>query len=739
MLRILSMLLLPVFAVSASARAPAAQDPAQKRDLNLTKLEDIQRSGSVPRGYALVIGIAKYKNLEPSMQLQFSESDAEAMYSVLISQEGGAFPAENVHLLKGKQATLANIRNELETWLPSVAQPSDRVLVYFAGHGFVENSRGYVAPWDLDLSNLESTAYPMAALGDVLANRVNARWKVLLTDACHSGRINLETTNEAVDAEVRRLPGNFLTLTATRGAESSYEDPNLLTGFGLFTYFLIQAWKGYADTDPCDGKITADELVEYVTSNVKNWARDHSLSQTPRERGDYDGNMTLGVSRACLNASSPAPSMLGTAVVETNMDDVDVYVDGKLVGKAQRSHPLVMPGLSSGPHTFEGVKPGYDPDRKEIMIAPGQEATVSIRIRYPRQIKKSAAVFNADGEKLLFTTRSTVNPLNITPIARSQGDKDLRKARDLFTRALKEDATYSQAAFNLGQVNQYLSESEASMNAYRNAIQIDPSYVDARLQYAALLIENGDPDEAIRQLNEVTGLEPSNSEAYSKLARAYWDKGVWGRTIEMADKAIALNRSNEQAHLWKADALRQMAAEEKQGERQKETFERAREYYKEFLSLTNYSTPALDWALFHFVGFHLGSRRHADVQSSYDSLRSSAFLGVCLCDQQLGNPQRAKDNCERALKYDPHDAIALFTLGNVYRDLFNAAYNESKVSGLGKEMNQNRMCNYIIGARNNYQKMVSVNSDIAEARHARAYLEDINSRILPALQSYGCR
>ena len=34
-----------------------------------------------------------------------------------------AFRAENVHLLKGSQATLANIRHELEDWLPSVAQP----------------------------------------------------------------------------------------------------------------------------------------------------------------------------------------------------------------------------------------------------------------------------------------------------------------------------------------------------------------------------------------------------------------------------------------------------------------------------------------------------------------------------------------------------------------------------------------------------------------------------------------
>src|SRR5215831_12337077 len=140
MLRSMFVLILTLFA-PVSTLSSLAQEPVQQRDLVNVPLANDLTTSSIPRGYALIIGVAQYKNLDASMQLQFPESDAEAIYRVLISNEGGSFPAENVHLLKGPQATLSNIQHELEDWLPLVAQPSDRVVVYFAGHGFVKNGR----------------------------------------------------------------------------------------------------------------------------------------------------------------------------------------------------------------------------------------------------------------------------------------------------------------------------------------------------------------------------------------------------------------------------------------------------------------------------------------------------------------------------------------------------------------------------------------------------------------------
>ena len=696
--------------VGAAAPLRPQQEQTRERDLVLETpdLRTVELT-TVPRGYALVVGIGEYRHLQESQQLLFTKSDAEAMYRVLISHEGGAFPPENVRLLTDAQATLANIRQALEDWLPSVATPADRVVVYFAGHGFVQNGRGYLAPTDVDPQRLEETAYSMAALGDVMANRVQAHWKVLLTDACHSGKVNAETTNEALDLQFSSLPPSFLTLTSTREREMSHEDPNLSTGFGFFTYFLTQAWRGHADNDPCDGRITADEVIEYVRANVRRYARDLQLSQTPTARGDYDPGMLLGVGTACLDTVDPElPALLGIAVVEANMNDVDLYIDGELVGTVARDRPLTIPRLSSGLHEFTGVRKGYEPDTKQIMIAPGQEVTVTLRIRYPRRINKDALELGERGERLLFGRRSSLNPLNLLPVAWSERTEDLDRARALFVAALAQDPGYGKAAYHLGQVHQLLGAYRESQEAYRQALRINPSDVEARVQLAAVLLESGDPDAAIRELTDASRLDPSDA-LYAMLARAYWDKGVWTEAVEWAGRAIGRNESNAQAHLWKADALRQMAAVAKPGAGQKELYWEAREGYRAFLNLTNFESSLGEKLAFHFIGFGIGSRRRADREDAWRNLRTAGYLGLCITEQKTRNPLRAREYCRRAVNYSENDPIAHFLLGNINRDLFN----------------RYRTCEYLSAAEQAYGRMLELNEYLAESDNARDYREQI--------------
>src|SRR6185437_10424210 len=155
------------------------------------------------------------------------------------------------------------ILHELQSWLPSVTAPNDRVLIYFAGHGFISGGKGYLAPYDVDLHNLAGTAIPMETLGNLIGTRIQGKWKVLLTDACHSGAITPETDPTQLNHLLLDLHQSIFSLTASRDREQSFESPDWGGGHGIFTYFVVRGLGGEADSNG-DGVISADELAEYV-------------------------------------------------------------------------------------------------------------------------------------------------------------------------------------------------------------------------------------------------------------------------------------------------------------------------------------------------------------------------------------------------------------------------------------------------------------------------------------------
>ncbi len=372
-----------------------------------------------------MVGIGKYQKLPESGQLQFPEQDAESIYSVLISPEGGNFRAENVHRLIGSRATLANLRKEIEEWLPAVAKDDDRVLIYFAGHGFVHEGKAFLAPFDIDTKNIKGTGYPMDALGEAMGRKIKGKWKVLLTDSCHSGSIMPPADAAKINTSLAGLDRSLFSLTASRDREQSFESPEWGGGHGIFTYYVVKGMEGSADENR-DGIVTADELGEYVHTEVR---RATGGRQNPTsERGSFDPKMLLAYVPSGAEPGSPPPPKSGALVFEANMDGVEVFLDGKSVGVLNKGGSLRLPGLLPGSHTVKGVKMGYEPDGpREEMVYPGQEATISIKIMIPRRRTKAALDAFEDG----------MDEYN------KGSAEHYKKAAVHFQRALSEDPKYS--------------------------------------------------------------------------------------------------------------------------------------------------------------------------------------------------------------------------------------------------------------------------------------------------------
>ncbi len=671
--------------VWAWAAAWAAQKPAtQQRDLRVEKdIEAVPAPPAIPRSYALVVGIAGYQNLPPQWQLRYPERDAEAMYSILISQEGGNFPAENVRRLIGARATRAALQRELEQWLPSVARDNDRVLIYFAGHGFVFQGKAYLAPWDVDLKNIAGTAYPMDTLGALIGGKVRAKWKVLLTDACHSGAINPEADNATINRSLLDLSRSLFSLSASRDRERSFESPDWGGGHGIFTYYVVKGLEGSADENR-DGIVTADELAEYTRVNVRSAT---SAQQNPTsDRASFDPNMLLAYIPSNAAAGAPPKPKFGTLVITSNMEEVEVFLDGKSMGLVGKSKPLTLPGLVPGTHTIKAVKMGYEPDGpREEMVYPGQQSTVQVRIQIRVQRKKAAV-------ELLDRAVELYN---------DGGEKNYRRAAEQLSKAIEMEPRYSEAYLYLARVENALFEEAAAEKAFRKAIEIDPDYLEARASFGGMLLDVGNMDEAIRQLNVVVQREPKHSMAHYLLAQAFRMKEQYALAMEHARAAVKLQPGNAEAHFWLAEALRMSAQ-----------YEEAKREYLEYLRLSNFDSGVarkINYYAFGFLAGRFGKKSRASQRDIWKDLRSQAYFGLCDCEYLTKRYEAAVAYCQRALSYSSEDPFAHYVLGRSY-----ARYYE-----------QTGKLEALPAACKHFRAMLALNADLAESEYARKTLASI--------------
>ncbi len=682
----------PWLACLAALAPLSAQQPADKQQRDLRVEKDTAPASvstqpppvSIPRSYALVVGIANYQNLPAAKQLQFPERDAESIYSILISTEGGNFHAENVHKLVGPKATLAALRHELEEWLPSVTKDDDRVLIYFAGHGFVSGGKAYLAPYDIDLNHIVNTAYPMDALGRDIGTKIKGKWKVLLTDSCHSGAINPDADVQLINGTLNNLNKSLFSLTASRDRERSFESKDWGGGHGIFTYYVVKGLEGEAD-ESGDGIVTADELAEYVHRNVREAT---GGQQNPTfDRSSFDTNMMLSYVPSNVKPGAPPAPKFGTMVVEANMSDVEVFVDGKSVGVLTKGTPITLPGLLPGAHTIKGVKMGYEPDGpREEMVYPGQETTVSIKILIAK--RRSKAALDAVDEGLKYYSKGFA--------------ENYKKAATYFEKALQIDPTYSQAALYLGRTYNALFEEEKAEQYFRKAVEIDPDYVEAHASFAGMLLDIGNTDEAIRQLTTAVDRDPGYAMSWYLLAEAYRLKEAYPQSIEAARKAIQLTPNKAEAHFWLAESLRLSGR-----------YDESESEYQQYLKLSDFDSKLAGQLNYYVLGYltGFGKKKRAAQQDIWKDLRSLAYFGLCDAERKESHFDQAITYCEKSLGYAADDPYVHLALG----------------LALEKKAQQNGIVEMLPAARQHFATMLALNSDLAEADLARKNIANIDA------------
>ncbi|WP_421246069.1 caspase family protein [Aeromonas sanarellii] len=203
---------------------------------------------------ALIVGINYYQNVG---HLFGCVDDAHSVKAVLDRNSDGTVNF-GTKLLTGTGPTDMVTRTELRDQIRELfAGESETALFYFAGHGYVESTGGYLIASDTAAGD---EGLP---LNDVLswANDSKARNRIIILDSCHSGVAGASATARGF-TEIKE--GTTI-LTASTEEQYAKEE----NGAGVFTSLFVDALGGAAGN--LVGEVTPGSIYAHIDQSLGPW------------------------------------------------------------------------------------------------------------------------------------------------------------------------------------------------------------------------------------------------------------------------------------------------------------------------------------------------------------------------------------------------------------------------------------------------------------------------------------
>jgi tetratricopeptide (TPR) repeat protein len=233
------------------------------------------------RRLGLIIGANQYHDTT-FQPLQFAENDARAFAQWLVNVKGGKWTPSDVQLVLGELATRELVESLLTQMCVSIAGPQDLVLIYFAGHTFVDErtGEGYLALVNTSSQEPLTGIHLLSLVQSILA-RSRAAHLLLVLDCFQTGQLwNVRRTSPydfkpllgSTSTHVSQQQGNRLFFCSCRGNEAAPEAGE--RGLGLFMYRVIVGLCGPA-SDPTTGNITLQQLYAFLASTLGEQQRPH--------------------------------------------------------------------------------------------------------------------------------------------------------------------------------------------------------------------------------------------------------------------------------------------------------------------------------------------------------------------------------------------------------------------------------------------------------------------------------
>lgn len=203
---------------------------------------------------ALIVGINHYEN---GSHLHGCVNDAYSVKSVLERHDGGSINFD-CQILTGTGPNEEVRRHQLKDKLSLLfSTDAEIALFYFAGHGHIESTGGYLLASDATRGD------DGVSLAEILtlANKAPAKNKIIILDSCHSG---IAGTPPGA-GELASLAEGVTVLTASTKEQYASEQ----NGHGVFTTLLVDALRGSAAN--LIGDITPGSIYAHIDQSLGAW------------------------------------------------------------------------------------------------------------------------------------------------------------------------------------------------------------------------------------------------------------------------------------------------------------------------------------------------------------------------------------------------------------------------------------------------------------------------------------
>jgi hypothetical protein len=303
-----------------------------------------EKVGTYGASYALLIGVGDYTNGWPDLNTVRPEMTRVA---TLLKTKG--FEVRTVF-----DPTSKTLKDQFEKFLDDYGyESSNRLLIYFAGHGYTrhDGNKGYLVPVDapnptVDERGFLRSAYAMTDL-IAFARRMEANHALFLFDSCFSGTIFKTRALPATPQLISKLTSKPVRQFITAG-DAGEEVP----ARSVFTPAFIDSLEyGLGDLNS-DGYVTGTELGLYLQSTVTRHAQ-----QSPQfgKINDYElsrGDFVFSVSNTSAQKVTITPA---TPTLKVNLNDLTGRWAGRYYYEDGRDSVPFEINMYANDHNLKGT------------------------------------------------------------------------------------------------------------------------------------------------------------------------------------------------------------------------------------------------------------------------------------------------------------------------------------------------------------------------------------------------